>query len=131
MAKVLVIDDESDLRTLIGAMLEQKGIDIEEAGDGREGLLKARQNPPDLILCDLTMPVMGGMETLAECRRDATLRSVPFLMVTGSTQWAEEADLVQAGAVGVLLKPFTPSSLLETVSTHLGGATGDEPAASA
>jgi CheY-like chemotaxis protein len=121
VARVLVIDDDSDIRALIGAILHRRGIRVEEAQDGFEGLSKARANPPDLILCDLVMPVMSGSATLAECRRDAALRSIPFLMITGMAHVVDEHGLLAAGANGLLPKPFTSTMLIETVSSHLNG----------
>jgi CheY-like chemotaxis protein len=125
MKRVLVIDDEADLRGLIGAFLSQQGIEVAGAADGREGLLKARENPPDLILCDLNMPVMNGVETLTECRRDPALHSVPFLFITGLAQDVDLAGLAKAGATGLLLKPFGAALLVETVAAHLKGVVED------
>jgi CheY-like chemotaxis protein len=131
MNRVLVIDDEADLRNLIGAVLGRQGIHVEEAANGQEGLRKAHENPPDLILCDLNMPVMSGVETLIECRRDAALRSVPFLVITGMMQDVDLAGLAKAGAAGLLVKPFGTALLVETVTAHLKGAEVDSSGASA
>lgn len=119
MPSVLVIDDDSDIRMLVGELLQREGMHVEEARDGSEGLSKARANRPDLILCDLTMPGMGGIETLSECRRDAALRSVPFLLITGMALEKEELALMRAGAAGILPKPFSSTLLLERVGAHL------------
>ncbi|MCL4179401.1 MAG: response regulator [Verrucomicrobia bacterium] len=70
MNRVLVIDDESSVRTAIRLLLEHVSCHVDEAQHGREGLKKARRNRPDLILCDLNMPVMDGFETLTQVRAD-------------------------------------------------------------
>ena len=129
MSRVLVIDNDPDTRSLVGILLRNKGIETDAAEHGGEGLAKARQNPPDLILCDLDMPVMDGMETLAEIRRDPLLRSIPFVLITAVATEAEERSMVRGGASGILRKPFAFASLLEIVQTHLDRPKGNPPGA--
>jgi CheY-like chemotaxis protein len=119
MYRVLVIDDESSVRTAIRLMLELD-MDVDEAENGRGGLAKARQNRPDLILCDLDMPVMDGFETLASVRADPILGRVPVIVVSGLISEADERRVTELGASAVLRKPFTFDALNRLVRDHLG-----------
>jgi CheY-like chemotaxis protein len=121
MHRVLVIDDESSVRAAIRLSLEFLGADVEEAENGKVGLEKARGSPPDLILCDLDMPVMDGFETLAQARQDPVLRSVPVIVVSGLVTEESERRVMDAGAKAVLRKPFpldTLASLVERFCEH-------------
>jgi CheY-like chemotaxis protein len=125
MSRVLIIDDDPGIRTLIGLLLQTKGVETHEAKHGEEGLETARQNPPDLILCDLDMPIMDGIETLAEIRRDPLLKYIPFVLVTGMATAAQERLMMRGGANGILRKPFSFAALLEVVQAHLDLPKGD------
>jgi len=129
MSRVLIIDDDLGTRALVEAVLQGKGIATQQAEQGEEGLEKARQNPPDLILCDLDMPVMDGIETLAEIRRDPLLKYIPFVLVTGMATAAQEQNMMRGGANGILRKPFSFAALLEIVRTHVDLPNGDPPRA--
>jgi CheY-like chemotaxis protein len=119
MYRVLVIDDESSVRTAIRLILELD-MDVDEAENGREGLAKAHQNHPDLILCDLDMPVMDGFQTLADVRADPILGRLPVIVVSGLVSEADERRVMGLGANAVLRKPFTLEELKRLVRCHLG-----------
>jgi len=121
MYRVLVIDDESSVRTAIRLMLELD-MDVDEAENGRGGLAKARQNRPDLILCDLDMPVLDGFETLASVRADPILARVPVIVVSGLISEEDERRVMELGANAVLRKPFSLDALRRLVRSHLGSA---------
>lgn len=120
MARVLVVDDEEMVRLSVALILRSKGWEAEQASDGVEALAQARQHPPDLIVCDLNMPVMDGFQTLAEVRQDPRLKSIPFLVITGQTGNNNEQRALDQGAQAVLLKPFSVDSLVQLVEVHLG-----------
>jgi len=126
MPRVLIIDDDPGIRTLVELLLQTQGLETDQASQGEEGLEKARQNPPDLFLCDLDMPVMDGIETLAEIRRDPLLKYIPFVLVTGMATAAQEQRMMRGGANGILRKPFSFAALLEIVRTHVNMPKGDQ-----
>jgi CheY-like chemotaxis protein len=125
MPRVLIIDDDPSIRSLVGSLLQTKGVETLEARHGEEALEQARRTPPDLFLCDLDMPIMDGIETLAEIRRDPLLRYIPFVLVTGMATKAQEEQMMRGGANGVLRKPFSFDALLEILQAHLGLSEGD------
>ena len=112
---VLVVDDQSSLRSLIRVNLELEGFVVAEAVDGVDCLEQARRLRPDLITLDIVMPRLDGLSTAAELRADPRLRDIPIVMVTTSGQ---SQDLLRARAVGVeayLTKPYDPDEMVETV----------------
>jgi CheY-like chemotaxis protein len=119
MYQVLVIDDDSAVRSVIRLVLERANARIEEAQDGRKGLEFARRNRPDLILCDLDMPVMDGFETLSRLRHDPGMRTVPVIMVSGMITEETERRVMGLGATAVLRKPFSLNALADLAKTLL------------
>jgi two-component system, sensor histidine kinase and response regulator len=119
MPRILIIDDEEMVRRSLAMMLQTRGWLTELAAGGRDGLKKARETSPDLIVCDLHMPFMSGLMTLAEARRDPVLQSIPVLMMTGRTGDETGQEALAAGGRAVLLKPFGMEELLDLVAAHL------------
>ncbi len=120
MPRVLTIDDDPVIRIIVSRVLGSKGIETDDAVHGEDGLAKARLNPPDLILCDLDMPVMDGIETLAQLRADPLLAHIPLVLITGGATEAEEQRMLRGGASAVLRKPFPFPALLAVVGSQLG-----------
>ncbi|MDP2866488.1 MAG: response regulator [Elusimicrobiota bacterium] len=81
---MLIIDDNVEFRTMVSDYFTDLGFTVEIAGDGREGLLKARAIHPDIILCDVMMPDIGGIEVLRNLQTDDDTRGIPVLVITGS-----------------------------------------------
>jgi CheY-like chemotaxis protein len=124
MHRVLIVDDEEAVRGAIRLLLESMHLAVEEATHGEEALGMARRFPPDLILCDLEMPVMDGLQTLRELRGDPLLNSVPVIIVSGR-QTEDNLRLgVRSGASAVLAKPFQVKAFADLVNHHLGNSTG-------
>jgi CheY-like chemotaxis protein len=120
MASILVIDDDNDLRTVICAILEGVGYQVEEAGDGREGLVQYRSKPSDLVLTDLIMPGQEGMETILELRKE--FPDVRIIAMSGGGRSEPGSFLGFAnklGAAETLEKPFSRELLLETIEKVL------------
>ena len=92
---------------------------VEEAEDGVAALAKMKSQPFDLVICDIGMPIMSGIDLLKIVRIDATLRHVPMLMVTAEARKDDIVQAVQCGAAGYLVKPFTLAALQERVSKAL------------
>jgi len=120
MSKILVIDDESWLREMIRLALEQQGFEVLEATDGAEGVAQAREQLPDLILCDVNMDKAGaGYTTLAKLREDAATAAIPFILMTGLADAAGMRHGMELGADDYLPKPFKVDELYATVHARL------------
>jgi len=120
MSKILVIDDESWLREMIRLALEQQGFEVIEATDSSEGVSQAREQRPDLILCDVNMDKAGaGYTTLAKLREDATTAAIPFILMTGLADAAGMRHGMDLGADDYLPKPFKVDELYATVNARL------------
>ncbi|MGE0121022.1 MAG: response regulator [Dongiaceae bacterium] len=114
--RVLVIDDDGVTRLVLGAALRDAGYDVEDVGDGGEGLTAFRRRPADLVITDLVMPQQGGLETVRELRKaDPTVRILVVSGVTGAS--AEHLrTAVRLGADRVLPKPVNIGELLTMVA---------------
>ena len=112
--RVLVVDDDADIRTMVQLILEASGYRVATASDGADALRHLAANgPPSLILLDLMMPLMGGEEFRAEQLRDPRLASIPVVVVSARPQAAEKA--ARMGALACLQKPFEVEELLDVV----------------
>ncbi|NIR46549.1 MAG: sigma-54-dependent Fis family transcriptional regulator [Gemmatimonadetes bacterium] len=111
--KVLVVDDEAGVRRTLSMILEDEGYQVISASDGREGLEKAAKEEPDLILCDIRMPRMDGLEFLEEYRKRNGEALVITITAYGSNELAVEA--MQKGAYDYLPKPFTTAEVVLTL----------------
>ena len=117
---VLIVNDEPDQLTLMGSLLRKAGYAILTAEDGVEGLGLARQARPDLVISDVSMPRMNGLEFCREIRADAKLKTVPILLVTALQKDTESAVAgLQAGADDYLEFPFDSARLVAKVSRLL------------
>ena len=119
VARILIIDDEEMVRCSLELILQTKGWQTELADGGVQGLAQARRSPPDLILCDLNMRQMNGLEVLSELRRDPLLKSVPVFIITGNEGQVIEEKALEQGAQAVILKPFDNAELFRLVEIHL------------
>jgi CheY-like chemotaxis protein len=105
--RVLVVDDDRDIRELLGELLASEGYEVASAGDGQRALAEARANRPDVILLDLMMPVMSGWEFRKEQLRDPRLSDIPVVVVTA---FEESLD-----GTALLRKPFMVEDVLDAV----------------
>lgn len=115
--RVLVADDFEDTRRLTKLILEKNGYDVEEASDGYEAVKKAVKNPPDIILMDLAMPVMDGIQATQAIRRHYDLSEMPILAVTAYGDFYNERAR-DAGCNDVIQKPVNISDLSPIVSQY-------------
>src|SRR5919197_983059 len=113
-ARVLVIDDDADIRGLVAELLGRAGMTVEQAADGRAGLRALHQAPPDVVVLDVSMPDLDGWQTLERIR---DLSDVPVLMLTG--RGAELERGLQAGADDYVVKPFGRQELVARVQALL------------
>jgi two-component system, OmpR family, alkaline phosphatase synthesis response regulator PhoP len=120
MAKVLIADDEPNMRRLVRLTLESGHFEILEAVDGDGALEVARRERPDLIFLDWTMPGVPGVEVCRRLRDDPATTSVPIVMVTARSQPADRQIAQAMGVDDYITKPFSPIALLEKVRDVLG-----------
>jgi len=114
--KVLIIDDDDDIRLIAGMSLGRVGgMEVIEASGGAEGVRKAREEHPDVILLDMMMPVMDGSETLKALRSQPATALTPVIFLTCKAVGAEVERMMSLGAAGVLVKPFDPRTLSSDV----------------
>jgi CheY-like chemotaxis protein len=111
VARVLVIDDEPDVRWLLRLSLERLGHEVLLAEDGLRGVAMAQRQHPDAIVLDLMMPVMDGYGVLEALGKDARTAALPVLVLTAKAIPEEEARVTGAGAKRFLTKPFDPDDL--------------------
>jgi two-component system OmpR family response regulator len=110
--KVLIIDDDADIRKIAGLSLSRLGgMDVIEASGGAEGLRKAEEERPDVILLDMMMPTMDGSQTLAALRAQPATAWTPVIFLTAKAVHVEVERMRALGAAGVLIKPFDPRTL--------------------
>jgi len=119
MKKILVIDDEAELREMMVMALQHRGFEVVEATNGATGVEMARSERPDLILCDVNMGEMNGYATLSSLRNEPTTNSIPFILMTGAAHNAGMRQGMQLGADDYLPKPFAISDLYAAVETRL------------
>jgi CheY-like chemotaxis protein len=118
--KILVIDDEPDVVSYLSAFLEDEGFQVLTAGNGPDGLTLAREEAPDLITLDITMPGMSGIEVLTTLRRDAHLQGLPVVIVTGVTSFDKLTDYRHVRPPeGFMQKPIDLAQLLSTIEEIL------------
>jgi CheY-like chemotaxis protein len=96
MPRILVVDDEPDQRLLLRRIFERAGYEVAEAQDGKDALAVVRKSPPDLLVTDMMMPVMGGAELIRRIRGEPAIAHIPVLAVSGDPHLAGAADVVVA-----------------------------------
>ena len=113
--KILIIDDDVDTLRLVGLMLQRQGYQIVAASNGSQGLAKAFDERPDLILLDVMMPDMDGYEVTRRLRKNPTTATVPILMFTAKTQLDDKVTGFEVGADDYLTKPVNRQELLSAL----------------
>jgi two-component system chemotaxis response regulator CheY len=120
MKTILAVDDSPSIRQLVAKTLKDAGFAVIEAGNGVEGLSKAKASPVQLVLTDQNMPQMDGMTMIKNIRGLPQYRSTPILVLTTETSDAMKAQGKAAGATGWLVKPFDPVKLVAVVQKLVG-----------
>jgi DNA-binding response OmpR family regulator len=128
MPKILVAEDEPDIRELIVFSLRFAGFDVVTAVDGEQAVQMALQEKPDLVMLDVRMPRMTGYEACAEIKKTDELKGVPVIMLSAKGQHAEIEAGLEAGAHEYILKPFVLDELVGKVRAAIGEAGTDAPA---
>lgn len=121
-AKILIVDDETNLRTLVGSYLRAEGYEVVEAADGTEAVESVRRRHPDLVVLDVRMPGVDGIEALREIR---TFSDVFVIMLTARAEEADKVIGLSVGADDYLTKPFSPRELVARVKAVLRRSRAD------
>ena len=112
---ILIVDDSESIRELVGLTLESSGYLIEKGTDGLDAMRLLDGRALDLVITDLNMPAMDGIQLIREIRKIPTYATVPILMLTTESQAAKKDEARAAGATGWIVKPFVQDKLLQVV----------------
>ena len=129
MKRVLIIEDDRDIVELVRYNLANEGFQVSAAGDGSAGLAAVKKSPPDVLLLDLMLPKLSGLEICKEIRRDAALNRLPILMLTARGDEADRVVGLEMGADDYVTKPFSPRELVARVKALLRRAEPPDEAA--
>lgn len=113
--EVLLIDDDTDISASVKVALQIEGYKVAVASSGMQGVEMAAMSPPDIIVLDVEMPVMGGPETLRELRRNSNLDDTMVIFLTGKVDVEAMEETFEGDAQGYLLKPFSTIQLLNKI----------------
>jgi DNA-binding response OmpR family regulator len=116
---ILVADDDMDIRDLVAFKLEQAGFDVTAVDNGLAALTAARLEPPDLVVLDVMMPGMSGIDVCRELRNDRTTAGLPIILLTARAQEGDVEVGFGAGADDYIVKPFSPRELVTRVEAVL------------
>ena len=129
MSRILIIEDDKDIVELVRYNLEKEGFQVSAAEDGVTGLARVRKSPPDLLVLDLMLPRLPGLEICKELRRDRELPRLPILMLTARGEEPDRIVGLEMGADDYVTKPFSPRELVARVKALLRRSEGVEPTA--
>jgi len=113
--RILVVDDEPDIRDVLRLTLEAEGYEVHEAADGEEGVRQVQKVGPHLVLLDYKMPKMAGPEVCKALRKDVLLQNLPIILLTSKGESSDKVEGINAGADDYITKPFDPPELLARV----------------
>ncbi len=117
--KIMTVDDSATIRQMLSFTLTDAGFDVIEAVDGVDACNKLKDSPVNMVITDLNMPQMDGIELIREVRKDPANRFVPIIMLTTESQESKKQEGKAAGASGWIVKPFSPEQLLAVVKMVL------------
>jgi len=112
---VMVVEDSKSMRQLVSFSLEDSGFSVVTAENGQDALDKLNGSPPSVIITDLNMPVMNGIDFIRQLRMKDGYRYLPVIMLTTESQEQKRQEGKEAGASGWMVKPFTPEQLINVV----------------
>ncbi|MGH9092210.1 MAG: response regulator [Acidimicrobiales bacterium] len=119
MARILLVEDNEMNRDMLTRRLAKRGYDVAVAEDGAQGLAMARSDPPDLILMDMSLPVMSGWDATAELKQDEGTRAIPVLALTAHSMAGDQERALAAGCDDFDVKPVELPRLLEKIEKLL------------
>lgn len=118
-ARILIVEDNRVNLELVEYLLKAFGYATFAAMDGQEGVRAAKEMHPDLIICDLQMPIMNGFEVMRELNKDPLFRQVPVIAVTALSMPGDREKILSAGFKGYLSKPIDPETFVQTITKFL------------
>jgi two-component system cell cycle response regulator DivK len=118
-ARILIVEDNAANLALVEYLLKAGGYQTFSARDGAAGVRLAREEKPDLIVCDLQMPVLNGYEVLQQLRGDPLTRAIPVIAVTAFSMPGDRTQVTQAGFDGYLSKPIDPQQFVREIEKYL------------
>jgi two-component system, chemotaxis family, chemotaxis protein CheY len=117
---IMTVDDSASIRQMVSFTLKQAGYEVVEAVDGRDAMVKLNGSPVHMMLTDLNMPNMDGIELIRHVRANSSCKFIPIVMLTTESQMEKKQAGKEAGATGWIVKPFKPEQLLAVVKKVLG-----------
>jgi CheY-like chemotaxis protein len=121
MKTILFLEDNLEIRENTAEILELEGYRVISALNGKIGFEMAKEQKPDLILCDIMMPEMNGYEVFDNLKKIVETSTIPFIFITASAEKSEVQKGLNMGAIGYIRKPFTDNELLETIADCFNG----------
>jgi two-component system, cell cycle response regulator DivK len=118
--RILVVEDQEDLRGVLRTLLTGSGYEMLEAADGQDGVAKAKAERPHLILMDIQLPVLNGYEATSQIRADPKLKSTPIIAVSSYAMKGDEEKARASGCDHYVTKPYSPMQLLKIIRTLIG-----------
>ena len=118
--RILVVEDQEDLRGILRDLLAGSGYDVAEATDGRDGVAKAQFERPDLILMDIQLPVLDGYEATRQIKADPHLKAIPIIAISSFAMKGDEEKARASGCDRYVTKPYSPIQLLAIIRGVLG-----------
>lgn len=118
-ARVLIVDDDADIRDVLNLTLTEEGYEVLEAGDGEEGLALIKSKAPNLVIVDYNMPKMNGPTMVGLVKKDVLMSHLPIIMLTGKGEVSDKVSGINAGADDYMVKPFEPPELLARIKMIL------------
>ena len=117
--KILVAEDEKHLRNLLAYKLKNSGYEVKAVRNGEDALRRAKNFHPDLIVLDIMMPIMDGLECLTALKREASLQSIPVVMLTAKNLESQIVRGLELGAEDYITKPFSPTEFVARIKAVL------------
>jgi two-component system chemotaxis response regulator CheY len=117
---IMTVDDSVSVRQMVSFTLKEAGYEVVEAEDGKDALEKLKGSTVNMIIADLNMPNMNGIELIKNVRANSAFKFIPIIMLTTESQDTKKAEGKAAGATGWIVKPFKPDQLMTVVKKVLG-----------
>jgi two-component system cell cycle response regulator DivK len=118
--RILVVEDQDDLRAILRDLLTGSGYDVAEAADGRDGVAKAKSERPDLILMNIQLPVLDAYEATRQIKADPALKATPIIAVSSFAMKSDEEKARASGCDHYVTEPYSPIQLLRIIRGFLG-----------
>lgn len=117
--KIMIVDDSASMRQLVAFSLQDAGYEVLSAADGNEALKMAGENQVEMVVTDLHMPGMDGIELIRQLRSQSAYKFTPIVMLTTESQDAKKQEGKKVGASGWIVKPFTPEQLIGVIKKFM------------